>query len=79
MNSTVNLMFKLDNGIKYVILKQAIYKNEDYYIASKLDHHNNPIADDITFFHQIDFNGQVKMEEVTDIKLMKFLYNYMQL
>ena len=79
MDSKINQVIKLDDGNKYVILKQAIYKNDNYYIASKLDLYNNPLADEIFFFHQIEMDGQLKLEEVTNQELMKYLYNYMKI
>ena len=78
MESRINKVIKLETGNKYVILKQAIYKNENYYIASKLDKDNNPLASELAFFHELLFDGQLKVEEVTNTELIKYLYSYMQ-
>ena len=45
MNSKINEVIKLETGKKYVILKHAVYKEENYYIASLLDKNMNPIPD----------------------------------
>lgn len=74
----VNQVIKLEDGTKYVVLKQAVYKNENYYIASKLDENDNPLADELKFFHQLMFDGKMKVEDVTNIELIKYLYSYMQ-
>lgn len=79
MGNRINQVIKLDNGNNYVILKQAVYKNNNYYIASKLDLNDKPIAEDLSFFHEFSQNGELKIEEVTDIELMKYLYSYMKI
>jgi len=77
--SRVNQVIKLDNGNSYVILKQAIYKNDNYYIASKLDLNNNPIAEELSFFREFTLDNDLKLEEITDIELMNYLYSYMKI
>lgn len=79
MNNRINQVVQLDDGNKYVILRQVVYKNESYYIASKIDEKNNPSPDEISFFHQIEVTGQLKLEEVTNNELMQYLYNYMKI
>ena len=79
MDNRINQVVQLDDGNKYVILKQVVYKNDSYYIAVKLDENNNPLSDEISFFHQIEINGQLKFEEVTNNDLMQYLYNYMKI
>lgn len=78
MESKINKVVKLETGDKYVILKQAVYKNENYYIASKLGKDDKPIADELMFFHEIMFDDSLKFEEVDDTELIKYLYSYMQ-
>lgn len=78
MESKINKVVKLETGDKYVILKQAVYKNENYYIASKLDKDDKPLADEIVFFHELMFEDELKFEEVDDTELIKYLYSYMQ-
>lgn len=78
MNSKINEVIKLETGKKYVILKHAVYKEENYYIASLLDKNMNPIPDELAFFHEIIFDNKLKVEEVTNIELIKHLYSYMQ-
>jgi len=78
MESKVNKVIKLETGDKYVILRQAVYKNEVYYIAAKLDKDENPLANDISFFHEVVFDGKEKVEQINDGDLIKYLYSYMQ-
>ena len=77
MENRIHKVIKLETGLKYVILKQAVYKNNNYYIAAKLDKEENPISNDIAFFHEINGN-KLQIEEVTDTDLIKYLYSYMQ-
>lgn len=79
MENRINQVVKLDNGNNYVIIKQAIYKNDSYFLVSKLDSMNNPMPDELVFFHQVDLNGQLKLEEVTDLNLIQYLYQYMKI
>lgn len=78
MEMKVNKVMKLENGENYIILKHAIYKDENYYIAAKLDKDKNPLSNELKFFHQLVFNDKLKVEEVNNIELIKFLYSYMQ-
>ena len=78
MESKINKVIKLETGDKYVILKQAVYKNEVYYIAAKLDKEEKPLATELVFFHEVVLDFKQKVEEVTDIELIKYLYSYMQ-
>lgn len=77
MESKINKVIKLETGDKYVVLRQAIYKNEIYYIACKLNKEGKPNSSEISFFHEIN-DGKEKVEIVTDIELIKYLYSYMQ-
>ena len=78
MESKVNKVIKLETGMKYVVLKQAVYKNEIYDIAVKLDENDNPNPLELSFFHEVVIDDKQKVEEVTDTELMKYLYSYMQ-
>lgn len=78
MESKVNKVIKLETGNKYVVLKQAVYKNEVYYIAAKLDKDGNPLATELVFFHEVIFDDKQRVEEVTGTELIKYLYSYMQ-
>ena len=78
MDSKIHQVIKLETGSKYVILRQAIYKNDNYYIASKLDKFGKPLADELAFFHELIVDGKLKVEEVNDTELIKYLYSYMQ-
>lgn len=78
MDNKIHQVIKLETGNRYIILRQAIYKNDNYYIASKLDKYDNPLADELAFFHELVVDGKLKVEEVTNTELIKYLYSYMQ-
>ena len=77
MENRIHKVINLSDGLKYVILKQAFYKNENYYIASKLDENDNPLSNDVAFFREIN-SDKLRVEPVTDTGLIKYLYSYMQ-
>ena len=78
MENRIYKVLKLETGNKYVVLKQAVYRGSNYYIASKLDEFDNPIADDVSFFKEVDVDGKTNVESLTDPELIKYLYSYMQ-
>jgi len=78
MESKINKVIKLETGDKYVILRQAIYKNEVYYIAAKLDNEDNPNVCDLFFFREVKLDGKEKVEKINDVDLIKYLYSYMK-
>ena len=77
LENRIHKVIKLDTGFDYIILKQAFYKNDNYYIAVKLDANENPLPDDLVFFHEMS-GDKPTVEEVTDKHLMQYLYSYMQ-
>lgn len=79
MENRVNQVVNLANGDSYIILKQAIYKNDSYFIASKLGKDNKPMSNNITFFRQIISDNHIKLEEVNDVVLRQYLYTYMKI
>ena len=78
MENRIYKTIKLETGSQYVILRQAIYKGENYYIASKLDEFNNPLPNEISFFHEVIVDGKTSIEVLSDPDLIKYLYSYMQ-
>ncbi len=78
MENRIHKVLKLETGSKYVILKQAVYKGDNYYIASKLDEYELPMSSDVKFFHEVVVDNKVNIEVLTDSNFIKYLYSYMQ-
>lgn len=86
MENRINKIMELADGNKYIIMKQAIYKNENYYVAIKITEDETDIEDieeieseNLKVFHEINFEGQLSAEEVTDPELFKLIVKYVGL
>lgn len=78
MENHIHQMMELDNGKKYGIFKQAIYKGENYYVAMELDENEQPL-ENFSFFHETKENGESFVELVQDEKMITLLVEYLKL
>lgn len=69
---------QLDDGKKYVVFKQAIYKGSNYYVAAELDENEEPL-DSFRFFKETKENDEVFVEAVTDENVIELLIQYLKL
>lgn len=83
MENRINKIMGLSDGNKYIVIKQAIYKNESYYIAAKINEEETDIEDisninegNLRVLHEFNGEGQATVETVTDPDLFKLIIKY---
>lgn len=83
MENRINKIMELADGNKYLIYKQAIYKNENYYVAVKVTDDEEDIEDiesidneNVKVLHELEYEGQLSVEDVTDPDLFKLIVKY---
>lgn len=69
----------LEDGKKYIIMKQAIYKNENYYVAVRLTDDEEDVKDEYKVFHEIIVEGETRVEEVSDPATFNLVLSYVGL
>lgn len=86
MENRINKIMELANGNKYIIAKQAIYKNENYYVAIRITDDESALTniqdltqDNVKVLREMLFEGRLSVEEVTDPKLFKLIVKYVGL
>lgn len=84
MENRINQIMELADGNKYIVLKQAIYKNENYYVVSKVNEEETDIMDineegNIRVLHEFINDGKPSVEDVTDKDLFKLIIKYVGL
>lgn len=79
MENRINQVMELADGNKYVVMKQAFYKNENYYVTAKLTDDENDVLDEFLVFKQVKHDGQDCMLAVDDPSLVKLVCKYVGL
>ena len=77
MENRINQIMTLEDNVKYMILKQVIYNNENYFMASKLDENNDP-TEEFSIFYETKENGEIYVEVETDEKKLKVILEHLQ-
>ncbi|MBQ8234568.1 MAG: hypothetical protein IJZ36_03185 [Bacilli bacterium] len=71
MENRINQVIKIDEYTKYLILRQAIYNNDNYFVCVRLI--DNELSEDFELLHEIKDNGNVYVELVTEEKTYNLL------
>lgn len=74
MKSEKNKIIELENGLSFIILEHAVYKNENYFFVAVMD--GEDVTDEVTYLHEINENGELSYELVQDEKLLTKLVEY---
>ncbi len=78
MNNRINKIIVLENDQKYIVVNQAVYKNESYLLLNKVSDDEKEIETDILIVKEInDEDGSIHVELVTDPKLLDLLAKYL--
>lgn len=79
MENRINQIFELADGNKYIVMKQAVYKGENYYVTAKLNEEENEPLEEFTVFKQVEYNNQPCMTIVEDPALVELVCKYVGL
>lgn len=77
MENRINTIMTLADGSKYLIMKQAIYKNENYFVAIKLDS-KEELTDEVRVLHEIK-SDDTYVEDIKDLDLFDLIIKYVGL
>ena len=79
MINRINQVMELENGKKYVVFKQAVYKGHNYYVSARLTDDEEDVLDEYVIFEEVDYNGKKSVLEVKDADLYKLIAKYVGL
>ena len=78
MENRINKVIKLSDNKQYYLLKQAVYNNDSYYTATLVSDDGQHLTEDFTLLHEINENGKIYFEVVTEPKMIQLLLKYMK-
>ncbi|MEG2321946.1 MAG: hypothetical protein RSB71_00450 [Bacilli bacterium] len=79
MINRINQLMTLADGKKYAVVKQAIYKNENYYAVVRVNEDEQSINEEYAILHELMYNDQMCIEKVEDPEMIKFISKYLGL
>lgn len=66
----VNSIITLSNDDQYMVLNEANYKNERYFLVMGIDNNKEIISSKVAIFKEEKENENIFVEKVTDSKLI---------
>lgn len=79
MENRINQVMELENGKKYVVIKQAVYKDHNYFVSARLTDDEQDILEEYVIFEEVDYKGKKSVKKVTDSNLYKLIVKYVGL
>lgn len=76
MENRINQIIELEDGNKYIVLKQAIYHDENYFTAARISDDEANIYEEFHLLHEVNESGETFIETVTDDNLVQLLLKY---
>ena len=79
MKNKINRVITLANGKKYFVLKQAIYKGDNYYMVAEVTEDGNDLKEKFAMLHEVEKDGNELIEFVKDPKTLQVLLDHLNL
>lgn len=79
MENRINQVVELENGKKYLILKQAIYKGQNYYFVVETNEGETEVLEQTMLLQEIKDEDGIRLEKITDAKTYKLIARYLNL
>ena len=76
MENRINQVMELADGRKYVVIKQAIYKGNNYFVSMRLTDDEEDVLDEIVVFQEVEYEGQKSVQKVKDPNLFSVICKY---
>ena len=79
MENRIHQVMELENGKKYVVIKQAIYKGHNYFVAARLTDDEEDVLEEFVMFEEVEQAGESAVLEVKDPNICKMVCKYVGL
>lgn len=79
MENKINHIITLENGVKYLILKQAIYMNENYFIVDEVNEEETDLKEHFLVLHETNTNGETFVEVETDPQILQIILKHLDI
>lgn len=78
MENKINKIMTLENGRNFIILRQAIYKGENYFVAARLSDDEKKITEDYVTVHEFIKDDKTFVEVVKDPELLALIMKHLE-
>ena len=79
MENRINHIIKLSNNKKYFILKQAIYLNENYFVAAEVTDDEEDLTNKFLILHEKKEDGKNIVTVENDPKILEIILKHLDL
>lgn len=77
MENRINKIIVLENNKKYIVVNQAIYKNESYLLVNEINDTEDELLEEVLILQEEMVDGELEVTEVTDNQLLDLLEKYL--
>ena len=79
MENRINHIIKLNNGKKYFILKQAIYKGDNFFVAAEVTDNEEELTNNFLILHETKEDGKNLVRIETDKEVLAVILKHLDL
>ena len=79
MENRINQLMCLADGRKYAIVKQAVYRGTNYFVAARVTEDEEDVLEEFEIFEEIENNGERSVQAVKDAKLVELIARHVGL
>lgn len=79
MENRINQVMELADGKKYVVVKQAIYKGNNYFVSMQLTDDEEDVLDEVVVFQEVEHEGKKSVQRVQNPDLFSLVCKYVGL
>lgn len=78
MENRINKVLTLRNGKKYVVLNQAIYRQENYFFVVGVTDDEEDLTDEFRIVQEVEKDGKKFVKDIHDPQLLNLLAKYLK-
>ncbi len=79
MVNNIGKIFEINDGSKYIVSKQAIYKNDNYYVLVRVTDDESDLTEEVKFLKEVINGDTITLEPIEDEKLLKLIFKNLDL
>ena len=79
MENRIHQVMELGNGKKYVVIKQDIYKGNNYFVDARLTDDEEDVLEEFVMFEEVEKDGESAVLEVKDPNIYQMVCKYVGL
>ena len=79
MENRINHIITLDNGKKYFILKQAIYRGDNFFVAAEVTEDEQNLTNNFLILHETKEDGKSIVRAEQDKEVLAIILKHLDL